>query len=222
MAEPLLYEWQRSISWYRCHKSTFTENAFNGSGGGDTRFSPLRSLTGATVPTLYAGETIECAYMETVLHDLPIDLSGHILDLDDLEGRVISQIAPTRTLKLIDLTTTGLRRLGLQKSKVIETTPLQYAETRVLAERLHASFPEVDGLRWISRQYDESSACVLFGDRVVKSDLQVTAPMASIFTADALSALLRLGHRLGIRAIYAKSTGTASFAELMNHARIVP
>ena len=221
MAEPLIRLWRKDEMWKRCHDKRHTTTAFNRSGTGDARFSPLHTSTGALIPTLYAGSTDECVRMETLFHALPTDLDGFIFDLDDLASAVMSGVAPTRDLRLIELTTVGLRRFKLKKSEVIETGPLIYPNTRSLAQDWHRHHPDVDGLLWVSRQYDESMACVLFGDRVKSAELKAVKLAESVFEPHILSAMLRLGTRLGIEKIYTAGSGVATFAELMNHARIL-
>jgi RES domain len=219
MADPLIRVWPAGQAWYRCHDKRYTETAFNGSGKGDARFSPISTPSGKVIPTIYAGARIECALMETIFHTLPTDLSGYILDMDDLIDTVVSHIAPTRDINLIDLTTVGLRRLKLRKTDIIETSPLAYPKIRQVAENWHRDYPDVDGLVWMSRQYDESNACVLFGDRLANADLSIVSRMTSVFAEDNLSSILALGMKLGIKKIYAAGTGETTFAALMDHAK---
>jgi hypothetical protein len=54
--------------------------------------------------------------METVFHDVPTPPGGYILDIEDLREQdlVVSRVRPKRRLQAVDLSTKGLKRLGLQ------------------------------------------------------------------------------------------------------------
>lgn len=52
--------------------------------------------------------------------------------------------------------------------------------TRQWAAAIHAGFPQVQGLCWISRQDDGARAVVLFGDRIGSGSLQPGAPSRSL------------------------------------------
>jgi hypothetical protein len=86
---------------------------------------------------------------------------------------MLSTLASTRDLRLIELKGHGLRKLGLKRSQLIDTDSDQYDTTRRWAETLFALEKTSDGLIWMSRQHDESEAIVLFGNRVARSALQV-------------------------------------------------
>jgi len=65
---------------YRVHPAPYSPVGgvirFNDSDCGNARFSPIRDGAGKIVPTLYAGTTLNCAFMESVFHDVPISTSG--------------------------------------------------------------------------------------------------------------------------------------------------
>jgi hypothetical protein len=52
-------------------------------GWGDTRFAPIQREDGTPVHTYYAASTPECAYMESVLHDVPL-LPPGAFNVDEL------------------------------------------------------------------------------------------------------------------------------------------
>ena len=219
MADPLIASWRVGEPIYRVHDAVFAAAGFNDSGRGDARFSPIRALAGKVIPTLYGGATRSCALMETVFHDVPAPTSNYILDLDDLDGAVMSCLAPRRDLRLLALTAKGLKRLGLAKSAVIETPCTAYANTRALAQTWHRNLEDIDGLLWISRQDDEARACVLFGDRVRKSDFAVREDRIPIDHGPRLEDLLATAQAIGIRKAYAARRAVVSIADLAAAAR---
>lgn len=132
---------------------------------GNARFSPLSS-GGNIVPTLYLAETIGAALMETALRDVPSPSTDFVVSLDDLRSRnlrisEVELVSPA----LVDLTSLGLRRLGVKASELTDTEVESYEVTRQWAEWLHDHATWAHGLLWMSRQLSSHRVCVLFGDR---------------------------------------------------------
>lgn len=97
------------------------------------------------MPTLCAGSTLEVALTETVCHDAT---------------------TPSHGLHLVDLTTVGLRRLGLTRSDVIDSDPEDPPITCKLSAWLYENQPDAQGICGGSRQNDEGIAVVLFESRL--------------------------------------------------------
>ena len=151
--------------WYRIHKATYAAAAFNATAAGNSRFSPIKDVAGEIVPTIYAGEDVKTALMETVLHDVPSPSHGYIYSPAPPEERVLSTIQLSAEIFLADLTVLGLRRIGLQSSDVIDGDKPSYPTTRTFAAELHAARTDVAGVIWDSRQTGKK-AIVLFEDRL--------------------------------------------------------
>lgn len=66
-----LIAWPKGKSIERIHALQFAATEFN-PGKGQGRFSPIVNLESQNIPTLYGGENLPVALMETVLHDLPL------------------------------------------------------------------------------------------------------------------------------------------------------
>lgn len=211
MAKPVIHTWPQHQPIYRIHPQRYTSLAFNDSGLGDARFSPLIRANGKIIPTMYGGSSFQCAAMETVFHDLPRNIDDFILDFDSLSSAVVSQLAPLRDLRLLALTTVGLVPLGLKKTEVIETTVHAYPHTRALALAWQQQFPDIDGLYWISRQDDQAGACVLFGDRIKANDLTLSRASQGLTEPGQLGQLLQLTRHLGIRKARAFPSGIVGF-----------
>jgi hypothetical protein len=199
MASPYFHIWEKDHCIYRIHAKVFRPHEFNGSGGGNARFSPLVNAKGKIISTLYGGNTFNCAAMETVFHDLPErNIDHYILDFNDLEPLVISRIYPKRELRLLSLMARHLIRLKLKKTEVIETPVTDYPQTRAFALQWYTSYPDIDGLYWTSRQHDEAQACMLFGDRVEGTDFTVEVDSDPLQGAVHLKNLIDLARELGI------------------------
>ena len=164
--------WRRGDRIFRCHDSAFGGTQYNPSPNGASRFRPFRA-DGTVVPVIYGADVFQGALAETVFHGV---LGG------DGESRVFSSrfrtwqrslIAPKRDLRLVDLSTFGLRRLGLERRHLIDTGPDAYPYTARWATVLHAHAERPDGLLWVSRLYDLARSLILFGTRVPFTDLEV-------------------------------------------------
>ena len=194
--------WANGQVIHRIHLDLYHAAQFNPGAKGNARFSPIKDAMNSSIPTLYGGVTFECAAMETVFHDVPYALGLKTYDKTKLMGQVSSQVIPTRNLVLADLSSTTLRKLGVERSQLIDTEKDRYPQTRVWGQAIHAQCPDVDGLCWVSRQDDRARALVLFGDRARSTDL---APCGSSITIvsdpAAYTRLLELADRIGVQIV---------------------
>jgi hypothetical protein len=141
--------------------------------------------------------------METVFHDVPTPPGGYILDIESLreQNLVVSRIRPKRRLPTVDLSTKGLKRLGLQRTDLIDTPVTAYPQTREWAEWLHSA-TAAKGLVWTSRQDDGARAVALFGDRLPESVFRVEVDREPLCEDDRLDALLELAEHIGIERLF--------------------
>jgi hypothetical protein len=188
---------------WRVHPASYRAAEFNPSTNGDARFSPIRRPDGTTIPVLYGASTLAGAIMETVFHDVPTPPGGYILDIELLreQNLVVSHVRPKRSLQAVDLSTKGLKRLGLHRTDLIDTPVTAYPLTRYWAEWLHGATPAV-GLLWTSRQDDAARAIALFGDRLSESAFKVEADREPLCEDEYLDALLELAEHIGIERIF--------------------
>ena len=137
--------------------------------------------------------------METIFHDVPFVAGFKPLSIAKLAGKVRTVFTPKVDLKLVDLGSIALRRLGVDRAHLIATTKWHYPETRRWAERFYAQFGDVQGLRWTSRQDDSAQAVMLFGTRANSRDLVVSGPSTPLLAGDLASgAVIDLAMRLGV------------------------
>jgi hypothetical protein len=157
---------------YRGHKSGVDGRRFNPGYGKPTRFA-FFIVNGNNVPVFYGGNAIEVAIAETLFHDLPVHAGATLLHLSYC-NYAYSKMTTNRKLKLAAFHSDGLRRLGLRNNQIIDTDAVEYPDTVLWAKALHSRGDlALDGLVWMSRQFNREQAIVLFGDRVAKNDLEL-------------------------------------------------
>jgi hypothetical protein len=173
---PTVEPWPAGQPFVRVFTHAYAPTAFNpGAGGADPRgrFHFFADAAGRVVPILYGGRPEEVALAETVFHDVPVQGPGRIVQASSLDGLSITTLRATRDLRLVQLHGWGLRRLEVAPEQLTTTGPATYAETGAWARALHAALPRIDGLLWMSRQFNRGEALVLFGDRVDARELEV-------------------------------------------------
>jgi hypothetical protein len=184
---------------HRVHSDRYQADEFNPGKKGNARFSPICDANDKPIPTIYAAATFNAAAMESVFHDVSHAPGYKNYAKDKLEGHMHSEVQTKRDLKLADLSSVALRKLGVQRKQLIDTEKDQYPNTRQWAEAIHARHPEIQGLSWISRQDDTARAVVLFGDRVPKGTLQQVGGSRNLLKDDqAYAELLDLAERIGV------------------------
>ena len=190
--------------WWRVYCEPHGAAVYNKTDKGNSRFSPLKGVNGKVIPTLYAGTTPAVALMETVLHDLPWPSDGYILTLPPpaKELRRMACLVNLQPLQLADFTALGLRKLGLKKSKVIETDKTLYPYSRGVAQWLYLNRPDLQGILWASRQDDRGQAIILFEPRLKATPLHVWHAGEPIGQSPALDELVELLDALGAGLVF--------------------
>jgi len=194
-----LMNWGAGLEFHRVHDLAFGGSEFNTSTKGNARFSPITDDAGALIPTLYAGTTLDCALMETIFHDVPFKAGFKPFSKLKMDGKVHSVLLPTADLRLIDLSTVALHKLGVKRTQLIDTTKAHYPATRRWAQELYTQFPEAQGFLWTSRQDDQAHAVMLFGTRVAPSDIGWNGSSESLLLdGHAQPAVIDLATRIGV------------------------
>lgn len=185
----------------RIHDRDLRGTEFNPAPRPIARFRPIGK---PIVLTLYAGVDEDVAIAEGLFHDVPIR-PGVIRQypLAGLDGRVISELAPTRKLALIQLHGYGLQRLGVTHGELIETPAAAYEWTARWAQALYLDAAQADGLVWMSRRFTGRAAVMLWqGEgRVERDDLTVTAPARPLWEGAGRELVLEVALRAAIRLI---------------------
>ncbi|MGI8415599.1 MAG: RES domain-containing protein [Nakamurella sp.] len=138
---------------------------FNPGVGSPTRFAFFGT---PPVPVLYAADTAEAAFAESLLHDIPV--SGGYLVYDSYSDSVMGRLIVGRDLRLASLRGLGLRRLGVEARQLTDTDASEYPHPVAWAKAAHGH--GFDGLAWTSRRCNDARAVVLFGDRCADAIVQ--------------------------------------------------
>ena len=168
-------------------------------GWGDTRFAPISTETGSPVHTYYAASSPECAYMESVLHDIPLSPPGQF-DVSELQYYHLAQVELHDPLDCVNFHTPYLPALGLTRAQLIDSLPACYAETRPWAEAAYRQQLGAQGIAYGSRRDDAARCLMLFGQRLPNPPLKVlqSGPLA---VSPRREEVLTLVRRLKIREI---------------------
>jgi hypothetical protein len=193
-----LIDWGGGREFHRVHDIAYGGTDFNTSLKGNARFSPILDDEDVIISTMYAGTTLDCALMETIFHDLPFKAGFKPVSKNKIVGKVHSVLVPTGDLRLIDLGTIALHKMGVKRTQLIDTTKAHYPATRRWAQALYKEFPDVQGLRWTSRQDDQAFAVMLFGPRLDASHLAWTGSSDRLLIeGHAQSSVIDLATRTG-------------------------
>lgn len=122
---------------------------------------------------LYAGETVQVALAETLLRDLPTDLTGpRILPKAFKAGKRISAIQINTDVTILGLATG--RELGqVSQDTWLTTCPArEYAQSRHWGHTIRSWVPTAQGFAWLSHRDPQFQAFVFFSDRISPGILQ--------------------------------------------------
>lgn len=187
--------------WYHvyCTKTYATRpDSFN-EGWGDTRFAPIYQSDGKPVHTYYAASTAECAFMESVLHDIPLEPAGQF-DVDELVHFRIVELKLPATLNCVSFHTPYLPKLKLNRSQLIDSLPVHYPETRAWAQAAYQQRPDAQAIAYGSRRDDAARCVMLFEQRLPNPPFQILRDEPIAFSPRRAE-ILKLIRRLGIHEI---------------------
>jgi RES domain len=168
--------WKRGREMHRVHNVVYPANQFNPTASGNARFSPIRDSGGSIIPTLYGGTTFDCALMETIFHDVTYKSGFKPVSRRKMVGEVHSVVIPSVDLRLVDLGTIALHKLGIDRAHLLDTAKVHYPRTRSWAQAIYNQEPAAHGLSWTSRRHDREQAVVLFGSRLNSAKLEIAGP----------------------------------------------
>lgn len=163
LPDPRVHTWPAAEPIIRCHHISTGATEFNTSKV-SRRFRPVMS-GGKVVATLYGADLPAGALSETVFHDVPVRGNGRRVQRKALIAMMRSTVIPRQPLRLVELHGAGLRRLRVTHAELIESSSRQYPRTAAWSQALY-DHADYDGLIWRSRQFNDSFALMLWGDRV--------------------------------------------------------
>ena len=117
---------------------------------------------------IYVGQQIETSLAETIIRDRfeAISVADRILNLSEVLNWAIAEVHSKKALNLLDLTSVGPLRMGLDTDAVGAKAHLTGQE---FSDALHAEFPELDGIMYLSRL--TRGRCVAVYDRSIEQCL---------------------------------------------------
>ncbi len=183
----------------RIHNRNYAGDAFNPGLGGPTRFAPINDKSGATIPTLYAADTLEASIHETIFHDVPAKAKKKRVSETLVVSRAHARLEVLRDLQLASLREADLMKWRIRRNDLIAAAPKLYASTAEWAAAIHHRFPDIEGLVWTSNQCDPDAAYMFFGDRVASADFRIIATRDGQTDKTLLRDVRDAGKRSGIK-----------------------
>ncbi len=159
------------------HKSTPL-----GTGYGTSRFSSTRQA----FRLLYAAPDLKTALAETLIRDRFEGKAKRVLDMTEIEERVVAEISTSSPLKLLDLRKDGLLKLGVSTDAARAKS---HRHGQKLSDAVHAGF-DMDGILYLSRLAGEE--CVAVYDRAIDGKLKAGKAFALERAAGLISDLRAL------------------------------
>lgn len=136
------------------------------------RFDDPRGLVPGTQSfgVLYAAQDVETAFCESVLHDSSLFDAGQfqLANAALQSRRLVTFKHPDRSsLRLADLSGPGLKRLGLNNDI---SAGDDYAASQTWSRAIHDARPDIDGIRYVSRQNNNAHCYAVFERSGLQSD----------------------------------------------------
>ena len=188
--------------WFHvyCTKNYPTQADTFSKGWGDTRFAPIFTEANVPVHTYYAASTGEGAYMESVLHEIPLSPPGQF-DISELQYYHLAHVQLPDPLSCVTFHTPYLPALGQTRAQLIDSLPACYAETRSWAEAAYRQQPSAQGIAYGSRRDDAARCLMLFGQRLPDHPPLVVLQSEPLAVSPRREEVLTLIRRLKIREI---------------------
>lgn len=176
--------WKAQKPIERIHHQAYKGAEFN-PGKGNTRFSPCKDEQGEPIPTIYGGENISVAVMETIYHDVPTGSNNLPFDLGKLDPLVYSQLIPNIDLITVDINMRVLRKWGYEPKDVLLSEAESYPHTQELAGQIYRDNPSAQAITWASKQHGDK-AIMLFGDRLKENQLTVSIESQPLWSSNSV------------------------------------
>jgi len=153
--------------WYHiyCTENYPTKAGTFNEGWGQTRFAPIANTAGEIVHTYYAANTIRCAMMESVLHDVSLS-APQPFRMSRLHKFHLAKIALTAPLQAVSFHSPFLEALKLSRTQLIESLPAFYDQTSKWAEAAYVQRTDSAAIMYGSRRDDAGNCIMLFKDRL--------------------------------------------------------
>ncbi|CBL43773.1 hypothetical protein HDN1F_01900 [gamma proteobacterium HdN1] len=161
-------------------------------GWGDTRFAPIQEVDGTAVHTYYVASTPEAAYMESVLHDVPLAPAG-MFEVASLRYFHLVRLRLPPVLRYVSFHTPFLPQLGITRAQLIDSPPAFYDSTRKWSQAACLQCADAQAVGYGSKRDDAARCLLLFGQRLPDPPFEVLGeePLALGPRRDELLRLVR-------------------------------
>jgi hypothetical protein len=148
-----------------------TALSFN-QGWGSTRFAPIRLAQGSYAHTYYVASSRVGAYLESVLHDIPLGGTA-FFDKTLLDVSHLAKVRLSDPFEYVSFHSHDLPALGLTRSQLIDSLPADYPLTRPWAEAALIQRPAAAAIGYTSRRNDSARCLMLVEQRLPKPPFAV-------------------------------------------------
>lgn len=161
--------------WYRIYPVTGISAgmgplSFN-RGWGRSRFAPIQ-LAGQTAHTYYAASTLDCALLESVLHDVDLTRPA-FFDLGLLFNFRVARVRMHRSIQYVSFHSHDLPRLGLSRTDLIEALAADHHLTRSWAQAALEQRQAASAIGYTSRRNDAGRCLMLVEQRLPSPPFEV-------------------------------------------------
>ena len=146
------YVIEAGTQWYNVSRR---DEVFNSGAAADSRFAPLLTPDGETIPYIYLAQNVIGALLETALHD--VWGASPAVQQADLRGRRLRRIVCTADLRVVDLRDHQLAGCGFERAELVSSPSEHYTCTRRWAAhhlQSSAAGQTSAGMIWQSRQME--------------------------------------------------------------------
>jgi hypothetical protein len=166
--KPIIYSLPAKSVLVRFHSSAYSPVQFNP----NPSINPYKGGRFDSIepgdPYLYAGEDENVAISEILLRSIEPALTGRLVLMNFIKGKMISRIKTKKSLKLVKLHGTGLSQVG-QDTWLTKSKSIDYPFTREWARSIKLWVKDCQGFRWRSNRYEDSFAYIFF-EKFIFSD----------------------------------------------------
>jgi hypothetical protein len=134
-------------------------------GWGNTRFAPINTEAGVPVHTYYVASTPEAAYMESVLHDIPLGPPG-LFEVGALAYYHLVRLRLPATVQYVSFHTPFLPRLHIERAALIDSMAGCYEHTRRWSQAAYLQQATAQAVGYGSRRDDSARCLMLFKQRL--------------------------------------------------------
>jgi hypothetical protein len=186
---------------HRVHDVKYLPAQFNPCVSSNARFSSIFDTDGNVIPSLYCASTVAGSLMETIFHDIPYQAAVKFLARNKLVEKKLSLLITNQEINLVSLNKKALRKLGVLPELVVISEKSGYRYSRAIAQEILRLNPDVQGIEWISRQDDTTTAYVLYESRFQSSPANPVGTSRMLLEDAAYNDVLDVAEQIGVQIV---------------------